>query len=670
MVSSGTAATSAARRGRAVRGEAEPVDEAEDVVAAALAPPLRTHGRSEPSDGSAAPIVITTAARRCHDKVRDCTRRSVGDAWPPVRSAAMASVPAGSVRALRADRRHRRPARHAGGDGDVRPRRQRRRRGDRRQRRDGRRPRRTCVAWAATCSPSCTRRTARSSASTPADAPAAAPTPQRMRAEGLTEMPLRHDIRAVTVPGLRRRLGRPARALRPASTWPTCWPRRSGSPRPASRPARCSSPRSACSTTWPRPRFRARRAGDGAGARVRRPGVALALHAIADGGRDGVLRRRVRRGAARPRRRSSSPRPTSPARRPTGSTPLAVDAFGVDLQTIAPNSQGYLAARRRPAGRAGRPARRPRRPGWAHLLVEAAAAAGFDRPDVLHERADGAALLAAIEERVGLVDAEQRRRPAGRRRAAATPRTCAPPTRGIGRQPDPVQRRRVRLVAGRAEHRHQPAQPRARLQPAPRPSRRVRPGPAAAAHAAAGDGHPRRRAGRGVRHDGWRRPAADPAAAGGAPVPPRQRPADAVAAPRWALRGARSPGSTRGPAACPPSSSVEGHAPTGVANGLPSAATASTSAPPSTAAFGHAHVIAVDADGASPPPPTPAPASAAPPAADLILDVGCRDTVVQERGRRSGGVRSGDLTPNRWQPQRTSGRTSSTKRAICSSAFL
>jgi gamma-glutamyltranspeptidase/glutathione hydrolase len=73
--------------------------------------------------------------------------------------------------------------------------------------------------------------------------------------------------------------------------------------------------------------------------------------------------------------------------------PLGVDALGHRLWTIPPNSQGYLAL----AGAAvidaiGLPAAASD-PAVVHLLAEAAAAVGHDRPAVLHEHADGEDLL-------------------------------------------------------------------------------------------------------------------------------------------------------------------------------------------------------------------------------------------------------------------------------------
>lgn len=74
--------------------------------------------------------------------------------------------------------------------------------------------------------------------------------------------------------------------------------------------------------------------------------------------------------------------------------PLAVDAWGHRLWTVPPNSQGYLslAAAGILAGLNIPPD--PDSGLWAHLLVEAARHAGFDRLDVLYDGADGQALLA------------------------------------------------------------------------------------------------------------------------------------------------------------------------------------------------------------------------------------------------------------------------------------
>jgi gamma-glutamyltranspeptidase/glutathione hydrolase len=85
-------------------------------------------------------------------------------------------------------------------------------------------------------------------------------------------------------------------------------------------------------------------------------------------------------------------------------TPLSTTAFGLDLHTIPPNSQGYLAlAGLMLAEQVGLPDD-PDDPEWAHVLIECATAAGHDRVDALHDGADGGAVLAAACARRDLVD--------------------------------------------------------------------------------------------------------------------------------------------------------------------------------------------------------------------------------------------------------------------------
>ena len=73
--------------------------------------------------------------------------------------------------------------------------------------------------------------------------------------------------------------------------------------------------------------------------------------------------------------------------------PLSLEAFGRRLWTIPPNSQGYLAlAGAWIAEQVGVPVD-PAEEAWAFVLVEAARQAAHDRLAVLHESADGAALI-------------------------------------------------------------------------------------------------------------------------------------------------------------------------------------------------------------------------------------------------------------------------------------
>ena len=71
---------------------------------------------------------------------------------------------------------------------------------------------------------------------------------------------------------------------------------------------------------------------------------------------------------------------------------VSTDVWGHRLWTAPPNSQGYLTLSAAWIA-AGLELGEPGGPQWAHLLVEAARQAGYDRLDVLHEHADGAALV-------------------------------------------------------------------------------------------------------------------------------------------------------------------------------------------------------------------------------------------------------------------------------------
>ncbi|MHB1572175.1 MAG: gamma-glutamyltransferase, partial [Solirubrobacteraceae bacterium] len=73
--------------------------------------------------------------------------------------------------------------------------------------------------------------------------------------------------------------------------------------------------------------------------------------------------------------------------------PLSLTAFGHELWTIPPNSQGYLALAGAWIAEAVGVPDDPQDELWASVLVEAARQAAYDRVAVLHEHADGAELL-------------------------------------------------------------------------------------------------------------------------------------------------------------------------------------------------------------------------------------------------------------------------------------
>ncbi|HEY8526071.1 MAG TPA: gamma-glutamyltransferase [Acidimicrobiales bacterium] len=237
--------------------------------------------------------------------------------------------------------------------------------------------------------------------------------PVQLRAEGHQRMPSPGDVRAVTVPGcvdgwieLHRRFGRLplAEVLEPAMTYAAA-----GFP---------VSPQLAESVTGlvHRPgaddyRDPAMAAGGRvpAGALIRRPGVAAALDAVVTGGRAGFYLGAFGYGlialgdglftwADLARNQAE------------WMEPLHTTAWGYDVWGTPPPSQGYLTL----AGVAvaeGLDLPAPDDPAWAHLLSEAARQVGADRPQVLHEGADGAALLAPerIAAQRAAIDPDRRR---------------------------------------------------------------------------------------------------------------------------------------------------------------------------------------------------------------------------------------------------------------------
>ncbi len=250
-----------------------------------------------------------------------------------------------------------------------------------------------------------------------------------LRADGQTEMPFHHDIRSVTVPGcvdgwiaLHARFGsRPltdllAPAIRLAESGFPASPLLVGASARSTTEATAAARR-----RWQVPRR--------TGARVARSGRGAALRAIVADGRAGFYEGRVRRGPARRSAAASTAPTTSPDPRPTGSSRSSTTAFGVDLHTIPPNSQGYLTL----GGlRLAEPVGLPDDPDDPRVGARA------DR--VRHRRrlrparacctstADGRALLDAIDGRGATRRPRQPRRRRRHRRPPATPPTCAPST--------------------------------------------------------------------------------------------------------------------------------------------------------------------------------------------------------------------------------------------------
>lgn len=221
--------------------------------------------------------------------------------------------------------------------------------------------------------------------------------PDRLRAAGWTSVPRRGDIAAVPVPGcvdgwcaLHARFGtlpladllEPARALS-ADGFPVS-------------PTLAMSARSLGTVVG-------EAAGDYPqgpalfpGAVMQRPGVARTLSAIASDGRAGFYEGEFGEGlVALGGGEFVESDLLAPNADWVEGLSLDVPAWSRTLWTVPPNSQGYLtlAGAWMASSLPSLPASDPDDPQWAHLSVEAARQAGWDRLDVLHEGADGSALL-------------------------------------------------------------------------------------------------------------------------------------------------------------------------------------------------------------------------------------------------------------------------------------
>ena len=233
--------------------------------------------------------------------------------------------------------------------------------------------------------------------------------PEELRIEGNTEMPFRGDLRSAPVPGcvdgwlaLHERHGRLPidRVLAAAITYSAAgFP---ASPLLAAAQALLVGVPGAEQLLMTR---RPLQAGD----LVRRPGVADALEAIITKGRAGFYEGAFGDGLLR---LGSGEYAAADLRRPLADwvEPLAATAWDYVIWTIPPNSQGYLTLLGAAIAEGLPLPADPADPAWAHLLVEAARAAGYDRPAVLHEGADVAPLLDRdeVERRRALVDPERR----------------------------------------------------------------------------------------------------------------------------------------------------------------------------------------------------------------------------------------------------------------------
>jgi len=225
----------------------------------------------------------------------------------------------------------------------------------------------------------------------------------RLRSEGLEQIPLRHHLAAVTVPGCvdgwiaaHERFGRSelSEVLQAAITYAeegfTAYGPLSTVVRSLDERGRENLHEIFDQSTSPT-------------AVVRRPGMARTLRAIASDGRSGFYGGEFGKGLTDFAEGWLSAEDIRQIHA-DWVTPLRESILGVDVFTVPPNSQGYLALGSGWLAAQCELPFDPSDPQWAHLLIEASTAAGFDRPEVLSESAVGADLLASIRGRLPLIN--------------------------------------------------------------------------------------------------------------------------------------------------------------------------------------------------------------------------------------------------------------------------
>ncbi len=214
----------------------------------------------------------------------------------------------------------------------------------------------------------------------------------RLREQGHTRMPVLHDIRSVPVPGC-------------VDGWLALHTAYARLPldelfAPAVRLAEQGFPASPLLL----PRLHDVPLESSAGV-VRRPGIARVLRSIGAAGRDGFYRGEFGAGLVE---LGAGEYDEDDLTRVNADwvEPLRIDAFGHEIWTAPPNSQGYLLLLALGIADGLDLPDDPSDPLWAHLLVESSRAAGYDRLEVLHEHAT--APLHDIERRRALVDPARR----------------------------------------------------------------------------------------------------------------------------------------------------------------------------------------------------------------------------------------------------------------------
>ena len=252
--------------------------------------------------------------------------------------------------------------------------------------------------------------------------------PARLRAEGHETMPFRGDIRSVPVPGcvdgwtaLHQRHGRLpfTTVLAPAIDLAVDG---------FEVPRHLAKASERIAGVVGAENYQGLRQGD----ILRRPDIAESLRTIATDGRDGWYLGAFGNALVALGEGEFSHEDLE-HNQATWVDPLSLDAWGHRLWTVPPNSQGYLSLAA--AGiLQGIELPAEESSAWAHLHIEAAKLAAYDRPAVLHDRAVGTALLAEprLAERRRALDPERAQAMSGDYRGGGTIYLCATDRDGVG----------------------------------------------------------------------------------------------------------------------------------------------------------------------------------------------------------------------------------------------
>ncbi|MFC6899459.1 gamma-glutamyltransferase [Nonomuraea dietziae] len=162
-----------------------------------------------------------------------------------------------------------------------------------------------------------------------------------------------------------------------------------------------------------------------------RPGVARTLEAIASSGREGFYQGEFGQGLLELGAGEYVPDDLA---KPTADwvEPLRVRAFGHDVWSMPPNSQGYLLLLSLGVVDGLDLPPTPDHALWAHLLGEAARIAGHDRLSLLHEHARDLVSETEIARRRAMVDPTARLRVRGLTAEGDTTYLCAVDGDGMG----------------------------------------------------------------------------------------------------------------------------------------------------------------------------------------------------------------------------------------------